>query len=250
MSLSPEQLAQYQKNGYITVNNLVSDAELVELRQRIDDIQAGKAAVGNVMYETAGATNSTAASGLAVESKVQHLRKLSDLAPRDPLFHSIACKPEIVSAVTTLVGEANRVLLYADQAMLKPAYHGSAKPLHQDNSYFQVTPMDFGVTCWLAIDDATIENGCMNYIPGSHKLGLIPHREIANTPHRVPITQNLDAEVPCPIPAGSVIFHHLLTLHSSKPNHSPYSRRAWALHYLNAEASCESADVQSMLAVN
>jgi ectoine hydroxylase-related dioxygenase (phytanoyl-CoA dioxygenase family) len=135
--------------------------------------------------------------------------------------------------------------------MLKPAFHGSAKPLHQDNSYFRVTPMDGGVTCWLAVDDATIENGCMNYVAGSHKLGLIPHKDIPNTPHRVPADGiPIGPETPVPVPAGSAIFHHLLTLHSSKANNSPHARRAWALHYVNAAANLGDRDPAKLLRVS
>ena len=234
-------VAEYEQRGYVAVPNLLSTNELAELRQRIDDIQEGRVVIDGATYEPSDG------SGVSVAARPA-MRKLTDLAPVDPLFRRIACKREIVDIAAELIGRARHVLLYADQALLKPAHHGSAKPLHQDNSYFHVAPMDFGVTCWLAIDDATVENGCMNYIPESHKLGLIPHREIANTPHRVPTAENLDAEVPCPVPAGSAIFHHLLTLHSSKANQSPQPRRAWALHYLNAEARC-GKDTTSMLTV-
>jgi ectoine hydroxylase-related dioxygenase (phytanoyl-CoA dioxygenase family) len=75
----------------------------------------------------------------------------------------------------------------------------------------------------------------MRYIPGSHKLGLLPHKALDKT-HLTPEAEGLGEEVPVPIPAGSAIFHHLLALHMSPPNASPKARRAWALHFCNRDA--------------
>jgi ectoine hydroxylase-related dioxygenase (phytanoyl-CoA dioxygenase family) len=137
-------------------------------------------------------------------------------------------------------------MLYSDQVFLKPAHCGSPKPLHQDNSYFRVMPHTAGVTCWMAVDDATIENGCMGYIPGSHKLGLLPHKQIAAA-HLTPEREDFGPEVRVPVKAGSCIFHHLLVLHSSPANHSDKSRRAWALHYANRAAESSSRKWEDMV---
>jgi len=226
MILTSEQKSFYADNGYLLVPGMVAADVLAELRSRIDAIQNGaSAATQGAMYEQ-GATATAARPAL---------RKLSFLATHDAFFRGVASTPKILDTVAELTGGAEHVSLYADQAMLKPAFHGSEKPLHQDNSYFRVTPMDFGVTCWLAIDDATVENGCLHYIPGSHKLGLIPHRQIPDTPHLVPEDESgLAPLVACPVPAGWAVFHHLLTLHNSGANNSVKSRRGWAMHYINA----------------
>lgn len=243
MKLSKTQLDFYAQNGYLVVENLVTPAQLQTLRDRIDEIQSGRNATAGSKFTT----NFEPGDGTATAVKPV-LRKLAALAPNDAFFRSVAATPAILDCVAQLTGNAERILLYSDQAFLKPAFNGSEKPLHQDNSYFRVEPMDWGVTCWMAIDDATVENGCMNYIPGSHRLGLIPHKEIKGTPHLTP-EGNFAAEIPVPIPAGACIFHHLLSLHSSKANNSPKSRRAWALHYVNAAARCPSREYSSMMSV-
>jgi len=248
MALSKDLKAFFLDNGYVVVPNLVTPAELAQMRSTIDEIQAGRVSLQSKGYNMKDVNFEPGAGGAAVAAKPV-LRKLTELASHDEFFRSIASKKEIVDVVAELTGQAQHVNLYSDQAFLKPAFNGSEKPLHQDNSYFRVEPMDHGVTCWLAIDDATVENGCMNYIPASHKLGLIPHKAIPNTPHLVPEQGNLNPEVPCSIPAGAAIFHHLLCLHSSKANNSPNSRRAWAMHYVNAAAHCPKQDVSKMLSV-
>jgi phytanoyl-CoA hydroxylase len=239
MPFTPAHADFYEKNGYVVVEGLISKQDLATVRQHVDDLQqtileqqAARKAEAKVGYLTEG-------GGTAVAAKPA-LRKLSELAPVDPLFRRIASTPEILDIVSALTGGGRRIMLYSDQIFLKPAFCGSEKPLHQDNSYFKVTPHIAGITCWMALDDATIENGCMNYIPGSHKLGMISHKAIKDTPHLVPDgSVKLDVEVPVPIPAGACIFHHLLCLHSSKANSSPNPRRAYALHYANRNAeSC------------
>jgi 2-oxoglutarate-dependent dioxygenase len=111
--------------------------------------------------------------------------------------------------------------------------------VHQDQSYFRVRPEDALVTAWIALDAATEENGCMAYVPGSHRHGIFeivpdPERPV----HHIPLTRDirLRDEVLCPVPAGSIIFHHGCTLHRSAVNHTDTWRRALILHYSTADA--------------
>ena len=233
MSLTAAQTQFYADNGYLVVENVVTPAQLAEMRRVIDEIQEGRVSAASKKFDV---NFEPGAGGAAVATKPV-LRKLSGLAPNDEFFRSVASRAEVLDVVAELTGGAKEIFLYGDQAFLKPAFNGSEKPMHQDNSYFKVEPMHYGVTCWMAIDDATVENGCMNYVPGSHKLGLVPHREIKNTPHLTPDgSVKFGAEVAVPVPAGAAIFHHLLALHSSRANNSPKSRRAWAMHYVNGDA--------------
>lgn len=227
MPLSPEQHAFYANNGYLVVENVLTPSQLQDLRQRIHELATAPAMAGAARDVEKGA---------AADAP---LRKLAALVPLDDFFKRYASLPSITGPACELTGSNDGLLLYNDQVFLKPAFCGSEKPLHQDNSYFRVQPMDQGVTCWLAIDDATIHNGCMRYIAGSHKLGLLPHKFIKDTPHQMPEDPSyIGREQPVPIPAGACIFHHLLTLHSSAGNTSDKPRRAWALHYVNAKATC------------
>jgi ectoine hydroxylase-related dioxygenase (phytanoyl-CoA dioxygenase family) len=236
MALTAEQLKTFKEQGYLVVHNLIPPAILEQLRNRISAIveaasaEKGLPVPGSFQFEP-GEEGGTATA----TKKKAPLRKLNELVPEDEFFRSVATLPNILDIAADLTGAApgGPITLYSDQAFLKPAYEGSEKPLHQDNSYFRVTPNEHGVTCWIAVDDATVENGCMNYIPGSHKLGLIPHKQLTPahlTPER---PFKIEDETPVPVPAGSAIFHDLLCLHSSRANTSPKSRRAWALHMIN-----------------
>jgi ectoine hydroxylase-related dioxygenase (phytanoyl-CoA dioxygenase family) len=88
------------------------------------------------------------------------------------------------------------------------------------------------ITCWIALDPATLANGCLRYIPKSHRLGLIDPRHL---PHLL-TAEVVAGEVAAPAPAGACVLHHGLTLHSSGRNTTPERRRGWALHYVAASS--------------
>ncbi|MCZ6633190.1 MAG: phytanoyl-CoA dioxygenase family protein, partial [bacterium] len=93
-----------------------------------------------------------------------------------------------------------------------------------------------------ALDEATLENGCMQYISGSHRHGIFDICHDPDRPvHHIPDTDNISLPEPtaCPVPAGSVIFHHGCSLHTSSVNHTDTWRKALILHYSTSEARSE-----------
>ncbi len=238
MALDPAMKQSYDDNGFLVVERVFTDAELAPLRNRTDEIVRDP---------------STATKGVRVgrESETQQpklgekppavdpIRKFEGTVRFDPIFQSFARSPKLLELVRGLIGP--RIKLFRDQMLLKPP-GGQDKPTHQDQSYFRVKPMDGLVTAWVALDDATIDNGCMRYVPGSHKFGILEMQPDPERPvHHVPKTDglNLAPEVACPVPAGSVIFHHGLTLHRSGVNNTETWRKALVLHFATAEAMSE-----------
>src|SRR5262249_12494827 len=150
MSLSAAQVQFYQDNGYLVVENLIAPEQLAEMRRVIDEIQEGRVSASSKKFDV-NFEQTSASSGGAAVATIPVLRKLSGLAPNDEFFRSVASGPKILDIVAELCGDAKTIYLYGDQAFLKPAFNGSEKPLHQDNSYFKVEPMHYGITCWMAI---------------------------------------------------------------------------------------------------
>jgi phytanoyl-CoA hydroxylase len=225
MALTQAQKEKFAKDGYLVVEGVLTPEQLSSLRAKIQELQS-------MPVDTKDGFKRESEGGSGA------LRKLNALVPVSAYFKEMASVPSITDIAWELTEAKRELLMYSDQVFLKPAKCGSEKPLHQDNSYFAVEPMTQGITCWLAIDDATVENGCLRYIPGSHKLGLVPHRELGSALHLTPEDPKyMGTEIPVPVPAGACIFHHLCTMHSSGANTSDKSRRAWALHYVNGDAS-------------
>jgi 2-oxoglutarate-dependent dioxygenase len=156
-----------------------------------------------------------------------------DLWRVDPFFARLVRRPEVVTRVEGLLGGAVRLL--RDHAFYKPAGKGAASglALHQDNRYWHLEPPLAG-TLWIALDDATVENGCVHYVPGSHRRGRIEH--VRPRPDATLLEAVSDEQAtPYPVPAGAALFHHAQVLHGSPPNRTARPRRAYCVVYVRAD---------------
>ncbi|WP_161888479.1 phytanoyl-CoA dioxygenase family protein [Pontibacter russatus] len=149
-------------------------------------------------------------------------------------FHDVLWNPAFVMAASQLLG--NRpVRFWHDQLFCKPALHGGVVAWHQDYSYWtRTTPMQH-LTCWTGLDDATTENGCLYYVPKSHRWGLLDKPELAGDMEGVLdyLTEEQKAAfkpVPVEMKKGYAAFHHPLMVHGSYKNKSEHSRRAFVLN--------------------
>ncbi|MET1054980.1 MAG: phytanoyl-CoA dioxygenase family protein [Pedobacter sp.] len=151
-----------------------------------------------------------------------------------PGFHDILWNPAFVMAASQLLGN-RAVRFWHDQLFCKPAKHGGVVAWHQDYSYWTRTiPMQH-LTCWVALDDATTENGCMYYVPKSHNWGLLQKPELAGEMEGLMefLTEEQNAAfhpVPIELKKGYGTFHHPLLVHGSYENRSDRSRRAFVLN--------------------
>lgn len=228
----------FNDKGYVIVENVFIPEELTPVKARLEEIIADPARAPQGV--NVGRESDTLANGASGDETANPVRNISFMVRFDPTFQEFARNPRILEATRVLIGP--RVRVFRDQALQKPP-GGQAKPLHQDLSYFRVQPADELVTAWVALDDATTRNGCMIYVPGSHRHGLF---EITRDPqrpvHHVPDTRGIAIadEVLCPVPAGAVIFHHGYTLHRSDVNQTQTWRRSVQLHYAGSDARSDN----------
>ena len=226
MALTPEQKTHFEENGYLPYGRVLSDDELEALRRRSEEIVRGEAPhvpAEYVQLEIAFRNGETEVD------RLDQVRKMTHLCYFDPLFEAVARKAEIVDVIEELLGPD--IKLYCDQLMMKARHHGTVTDWHQDSvAWPQFAPQDH-VSCWVAIDDATVANGCMTMLPGSHKWGPIGKEQRA-----LFVDNPLVADpVPVELPAGSCLFHHGLNFHRTGANPTPHRRRGLALHYLSSE---------------
>ena len=157
MALTDEQKQRFDENGYIIVRELLSDEEVHAVGQRADQI-----AVGEVVPEPGfGRQVEPAIQRKEVEAKstLESIRKLGGLVRTDPVMHAHATNPKILDVLEDLIGPD--IKLFGDQLFMKSSAHGSRKNYHQDsNSWKPYVPYSL-VSCWAALDDATVENGCL-----------------------------------------------------------------------------------------
>ncbi len=228
--LTPEQVNAFQANGHVTVEDLLTPDEVARLAERADFIAAGKAT--HIPEESVQLERIFREGEREVVDQVLSVRKLYNLAVYDDqLWTQHAASPKIVDVIADLLG-TDDIKLYGDQLFMKPPAIGAEQPWHQDSaSWRDILPMDL-VTAWTAIDDATVENGCLNFAPGTHRWGMLTR------PRLTPLLDDLGSApwpvVPAPLSSGSVSFHHSLVLHQSNANTSGKRRRGYACHYMRA----------------
>lgn len=146
-----------------------------------------------------------------------------------PGLHDILWNPALLAPAEQLLG--GPVRFWHDQLFCKPAHDGGVVAWHQDYSYWTRTKPMAHLTCWIGLDDATTENGCVHYVPGSHRWPLLPTTHLAKGMDAIleGLTPEQRAEfkpVACELKAGEAVFHHPLMLHGSYENRSPRPRRA------------------------
>ncbi|MBI2193576.1 MAG: phytanoyl-CoA dioxygenase family protein [Planctomycetes bacterium] len=222
---SADELAFYREKGHVTVPGIFS-AE--EMEAAIQDIEAW----GN---EVLGRLNEAQKAWYLDRgvSNAQVLRKLDNPVYQRPVFRKMAGHPVLLACVEQILGP--KPIVYFSQVFLKPPEGGSPKPVHQDNFYFGPNDLDGVVTAWLALDEATVENGCLYFGEGTNRGEVYPHVAPAGEPFNLQLPPEIAARfamTPAPVPRGGVSFHHGNTFHQSSANRSTRWRRAAAFHYV------------------
>ncbi|HVF09796.1 MAG TPA: phytanoyl-CoA dioxygenase family protein [Abditibacteriaceae bacterium] len=211
----------FNDKGFLALENLLAE-EVATISAEVDKVIAGE--VGGVpehdiIYEP--------------NSSPPRVRNIFRLHQYIPFFMETARNPKLVAVVEEIFGRPLR--LYASQLFAKPAEVGTAVPMHQDMPYWPFEPYEL-LSCWIALDDSTLENGCVRYVAGSHKLGILNHVPSGVAGNSLGLDdvrlEGLE-EVPVEAPRGSCILHHCLTAHRSEPNRSPNARRGLIYVYMS-----------------
>ena len=153
--------------------------------------------------------------------------------------HGLVSHPAILDAVSDLIGPD--ILVYTSTWFIKEPESPAIAAWHQDATYFGLRP-HVHVTAWLALTDATADNGCMEFLPGSYRRGQLPHRAgvVAASVNRAGQAVTLEVDdapaVHAPLRAGEFSLHHTLCLHRSQPNRSAGRRVGLAISYIPTSA--------------
>jgi hypothetical protein len=224
--LSPEQLDFFNKNGFVSGIKLLDEKQVEKIKNELAEIANPKHPGHELFYEF-------------------HSNESTD--PSTILFHALGAwriteglhdvlwNPRFLMAASQLLGNAP-VRFWHDQIFWKPPKQGGVVAWHQDYSYWTRTKPIAHLTCWCGLDDSTKENGCLQYIPGSQKWGLLPKPVIAGELQGIKDflndEQKKQFEKPqyAEVKAGEAIFHHSLTLHGSGANKSSKPRRAFVVN--------------------
>jgi phytanoyl-CoA hydroxylase len=205
----------YEREGYAIIRNVIDDPDL--LREAADHVQW-------------------------LLAKNPHLRGEElrhQLMKNDPFWVRLCSDDRLLDVAEQFVGPD--IALFSSRYFYKVPFMGKAVPWHQDGSYWPLEPMEV-ISFWLAIEDSTVENGCMRVIPRTHRRDFLPLQprktggpeileggpDIIADPALFDESQAVDIV----LKAGDISLHHPKTIHSSKTNNSPRSRTGVTMRFI------------------
>lgn len=223
--LTGEQIDFFHENGYLAGIKMLDDAQIQALKIALDEVADPLHPLHHLFHEFH--SNESADPNTVLFHSLGHWRIAE-------AFHDAIWNPAFRMVSSQLLGD-RAVRFWHDQLFCKPAHHGGVVAWHQDYSYWTRTVEMQHLTCWCGLDDATEENGCLQYVPGSHRWGLLDKPALAGEMNGLMSMLNEAQKeafkpVSIPLQAGYAAFHHPLLVHGSYANYSDRSRKAFVLN--------------------
>ena len=223
--LTPAQVEHYHAEGYVTLPGFLSAEEIAAFLSEMDAVSTGHTLADHDATRMEMEPNQPP-DGTQV-------RRLYEPCSHYEVFRAFSESERLLDAVGALLGPD--LVFHYSKVNMKPAGVGSPVEWHQDLSYYPLTHRG-SVSILFYLDDATVENGCLQVIPRRHQSELLSHSTDGFFQGRV--TEAVDQSLAVPIPgaAGTVIFMHAMTPHASIANVSDKPRRTLILSYRAADA--------------
>lgn len=222
--LSQEQLEHFREHGYVAGIRLCDGRQVDALREALARL-ADTAHPGHGLFHEYHSNEST-----NPDTVLFHALGAWRI---EEAFHDLLWNPAFLIPASQILGGSVR--FWHDQLFSKPAQHGGVVAWHQDYSYWTRTVPVAHLTCWLALDDSTVENGCLQYVPGSHRWNLLPITGLAGNMEEIKTVLSEEQKaafqpVPIELNKGECAIHHSLLVHGSYENRSDRQRRATVIN--------------------
>ncbi|MFL6209488.1 MAG: phytanoyl-CoA dioxygenase family protein [Pyrinomonadaceae bacterium] len=233
--LSPEQIAFYRVHGYVAGIKILNDEQVQKLRAELQALADPTHPQHDLFYEFH--TNESGDPAGVLFHALGAWRCT-------PYFHDLLWHPAFTVSAAQLLSGAVR--FWHDQLFCKPARHGGVVAWHQDYSYWTRTRPRAHLTCWIGLDDSTRANGCVHYVPGSHRWPLLPRTDLAHDMDAIlsvltPEQRAAFRPVPIELKQGECSFHHPLMVHGSYGNSTDRPRRATVINVVRDGVASASA---------
>lgn len=232
-SQNPEVLkSNFKRDGYVFIPGFFNAGQIAEINRQLADYienKVPKLLSKQVFYED--------------QENPDTLKQLQDLQLHSTFFNTLMTDSELEKLAEVILDE--KVIGKNVEYFNKPPKIGKATPPHQDAYYFNIKPAQ-AVTLWIALEDANEENGCVNYITGSHLKGMRPHGRTQTLGFSQSILdygteEDRAAFRSFPAKPGDLLIHHSMTVHGAGTNQTNRSRKALGLIYFGVSAKPDIA---------
>lgn len=224
--LTADQIASFRERGYLALDRITTPAEVEQLRGTLGALFERRAGwKEGAQFDLVAADEDDDATLTQIINPVNYAGEL-----RDTLFRANAA-----SIAEQLMGPS--VTASFEHSILKAPDRGAPTPWHQDEAYRASDAFEYDqISIWMPLQDSQEEHGCLQYIPGSHRRGILPHRRVNDDPkvHSIecePAAFDLADAVAVPLPAGGAVIHAGRMLHCAGPNRTETPRLAYTLAF-------------------
>ena len=233
--LTNEQIEFFHEFGYLSGIQILNTPQIEKLCDELAEITNPKYPSHHLFYEFHSNES---------EDPTKVLFHALGAWRLTPGFHDLLWHPQFVMAASQLLG--GDVRFWHDQLFCKPAYHGGVVAWHQDYSYWTRTQPLAHLTCWIGLDDATQDNGCLQYIPSSHRWTDLPKVELAGNMDAIQSILTDEQKktfkpIAIELKKGQSTFHHPRMIHGSYPNLTERQRRATVINVFK-DGVCSASD--------
>ena len=229
MTFTPQQIAEFYRRGFIALQQITTPQDLGVIR----DLLAG-------LFDRFDQLPKELALDLGdkkTHGGKQSIPQINMATQLEPRLRDTQYFRNAWAVARQVLGDDAH--LGFDHAIYKPPHNGKETPWHQDLAYParrspDVNIIRFGMNFWMPLQDASVESGCMQFIPYSNLGNLLPHHSVGHDPEVHTLeTDNVDMSkaVACPVPAGGCTIHQPKTLHYTGPNQTNEWRRVWILNF-------------------
>lgn len=221
-------IEQYSRQGFLAIENAFTPEDVKSSIEGLADLIAEKNPDFSIIQFHSKVRDRL--SELTLEEKLDNVRKIGQFTDYDERLKTIAFHPKLIVVVEKILGK--QAELYQSMALIKPP-NGREKPWHQDHAYFDLSLDTKVVGVWIALDEATIDNGCMRVLPGQHHKEINPHFMIRDWQLCDDQAKDFKSHaVAVPLkPGGCMIFDSYLP-HGTPSNFSQLRRKALQYHYV------------------
>ena len=235
MQLTTAQIDLFQQEGYLILPNFFNRHEVEAMQQELTRFyqqDLGR----NVATDGDGKTHSTRLHNY----QVIPLNTISDL------YRALPYCPKVKTVVSQLIGDP--FIRHLDQIFLKPPQTGIGTNWHTDNGYFRISDPTKGTGMWIALHDASVENGTLHLVPGGHKQTHEHTRDLSSD-HHITCQPDESQALPIEMEAGGIAFFNYGIPHCTKENNTDKPRGGCAYHFLRQDYIPEGAQQMHRLPV-
>jgi len=238
-ALSDTQWQEFFEQGYVNLGRVISQELLVRMERRIDEIMMGEVQYGNklMMQLDPGGDYGDAVQSIQTASfkgASRAYRKIGEAGyglECDEVFREAMTLPVFQHICARVYGAHTDISIYRAMLFNKPAQAGTDLPWHQDGGDWWGLDRDPQMFVWTALDETTAQNGCVQVVPGSHKLGILSRRGHTLSQENLSKHKIESRAINLEVPKGESVLMHNFLVHRSGTNPSSMPRRAFSVNY-------------------